>query len=996
MGIPRRAWNENLPTPCPSQEGNRGDEFRMRIHPFKPLFHAACMALLIIAFFVPACYGNSAVVRFAEEGTAAYQAGEYAAAVNAWQAGLEEARRSGNAQHISVFLYSLGTASEQLNRYEDALEHYREAIGLRQQLNDAPGLVKALNRFGIVSDKLGRYAEALEAYRQALPLARQVNDRDAEGEALASTGIAYFQLGEYLAALDAQRQALVLYRQLGRRDLEASALNNIGDLYERQGRYQEALYAYRQALSLQEQLQEVGAQGRTLNNIGVIHLHLGQYEEALTYYKLSLASKRAANDQAGEAATLNNIGVVQWKQEKYQEALRSYDQALRLRRALSDTRGQGSTLTNIGMVHAAEGRSQEALETFRQALSITQTVGDRQRESWTLAQLGKLYNTLGDARQAHDAFQQSVALSAPLQAREILWEALRGLAAVEVEREQFQEAIQHYEQALVEIEALRAEFRASDEYFVVMADKFEVYDELIDLFSRLHQMSPEKRYDQKAFDIFERKQGRLFLEQMGKTGTRQFASLPESVRQREEQTDAQLERAQYDLAAALSQSPQDIDRIAESEQRLQTLQAEQYKLRATLQTEYPEYYALRYPQPVSLDELRQRVLQPDELMLAYHVMPGSTILWVIGAQQMQMRVLPAGEREMQQLVANMRNAMLSKFIGTAIEQEYNPATAEDMPFPEASYALFATLLPQDIRPLLTQERPLYIVPSGALYAIPFEALLTRPAQRSEEEHFLLEDVSISYVSSASLLKTLRDARNRAGRSTRFPLIAFAHPAYKSLSQSAGTNRSLQMQMLLSETGGNIEELEDTEVEARKINDVLKSPPESRPLQLRQDASRANLLQMNADNRLDDYQYVLFSLHGLIPGQITYVDQPALILSDDLLLMSDVFGLSLNADMVVLSACNTGRGKYERGEGVMGLTRAFMYAGTPTTAVTLWSVASLSSQYLSVGMFSSLKQGMPPAPALRAIKLQLLKDKTNPEFREPFHWAPFVIFGEGFF
>lgn len=954
-----------------------------------------CAAFFLVILFFPfECPANSDLTRFAEDGTAAYNAGQYAAALEAWQAGLEAARRSGNMQHVSVFLYPLGMVHEQLHRDEEALEYYRQALELRRQLGDAPGQVNVLNSIGIVQDKLSRYEQALESYQQALPLIRQIKDADAEGRTLANIGIAYFHFGEYLAALDAFRQALALYRQRGNRDLEANTLNNIGDLYERQGRYQEALYAYRQALSLQEQLEETGAQGRTLNNIGVISSHLGQYEDALNYYKLALASKRAVGDQHGEAATLNNIGVVHWKREKYQEALNSYDQALRLRRALSDSRGQGSTLASIGMVYAAEGQSQQALDAFRQALSITQAIGDRQRESLTLAQMGKLYRTLGEMPQAYQAFQQSVTLGAQLNAREILWEALRGLAAVEAERQQFQEAIQHYEQALTQIEALRAEFRATDEYWTVMEDKFTVYDELIELLSRLHQQFPEKRYDQKAFDIFERKQGRMFLEQMGKTGTRWFAGLPSEVRQREEQLDTQCERAHADLAAALSQSPQNLDRIAELEQRLQSLQADQHTLRSTLQTRYPDYYALRYPQPVNLDELRQKTLQPNELMLVYHLMPESAILWIIGSQQMHMRILPARERDIQQQVANMRHAMLAGLsLNTSVEEFYNPIPAQDMPFEKASHALYSTLLPQDARPLLAQERPLYIVPTGVLYDVPFEALITRPAQRPEDAHFLLEDVSISYLSSASLLKILRDTRTRTAHVARSPLLAFANPDYQSLSE--GTTRSLQMQTLLSATKGNIEELPETEKEARIIAALFHAPPESQPLQLRRAASRANLLQMNDESKLDEYQYVLFSLHGLIPGEISYIDQPALILSDDLLMMSDVFGLSLNADMVMLSACNTGRGEYRRGEGVMSLTRAFMYAGAPTTAVTLWSVDSVSSQYLSVGMFSYLKQGMPPAHALRKSKLQLLKGQKGAEFRAPFDWAPFVIFGEGF-
>lgn len=956
------------------------------------------ITILIVLLFPYSSSANSAVVRLAEDGTAAYQAGDYATALQYWQAGLQEAQQAGNPRHAGVFLYSLGMAHERLHRYEDALNAYAQALQLREQLGDVPGQVTVLNNLGIVLDKLGRYAQALERYRQALPLARQSGDADTEGRTLLNIGIAHFHAGNYAAAFEHLQQARTIYQQLGRPGREADALNNIGNLYERQGRYQEALNIYRRALALQQSSPESGAQGRALNNIGAISWHLGQYDHALTYYNLALEAKRAAGDRRGAAATLHNIGVVHWKQADYARATDSYQQALRLRQALSDQRGMGSTLIGIGRVHADEGRSREALEAFQQALSIARSIGDRIHECLALAQLGKLYSAAGKPREAYEAFRQSVTLGTQLQARGILWEALRGLAAEEAERRQFQEAVQHYEQAVAQIEALRAEYRVSDEYAALMDDKFEVYDDFLALLSRLHQAFPDKGYAEKAFEIFERRQGRMFLEQMGKTGARRFAGVPEDVRRYEEALETRLEHTRHDLTAALSQATRDTARIAELEGRLSALHTERHTLRATLQARYPAYEALRYPQPVSLDELRRRVMQPDELMLVYHVMPGQTLLWIIGARQTQMRALPAGERDIQQLVMNLRFAMLPDNLwNSSVEQVYNPARFQDVTFEEAGYALFSAVLPQDARPLLAQGRPVYIVPSGALYAVPFEAFITRPVHSIDDAHFLLEDVTISYLSSASLLKTLRDARSRSVPVTRYPLLAFANPDYQAFSeQLSRTNRALQIEAVVSAFGGQVAPLEDTEQEARAITALFQAPPESRPLQLRQDASLANLLQMDASGTLNQYRYLLFSLHGIIPGEVTYVEQPALILSDDLLMMSDVFGLRLNADMVMLSACNTGRGQYRKGEGVMGLTRAFMYAGTPTTTVTLWSVFSVSAKELSIGMFKHLKQGDAPADALRATKLQMLRGQKGQLFKEAVHWAPFVIFGEGFF
>jgi CHAT domain-containing protein len=262
-------------------------------------------------------------------------------------------------------------------------------------------------------------------------------------------------------------------------------------------------------------------------------------------------------------------------------------------------------------------------------------------------------------------------------------------------------------------------------------------------------------------------------------------------------------------------------------------------------------------------------------------------------------------------------------------------------------------------------------------------------------HYLIEDIPISYLSSASLLKTLREAKARRTTSTHYPVLAFAHPVYTlDIPQNTGTVRSLRSEAYRELLGGGIPELPETAEEAKTVAALLNAPEESDPVQLRWDASRTNVFAFNTNKHLDDYQYLLFAMHGVLPGEVSHLVQSALLLSDDFLTTADVFSLQLNAQLVVLSACNTGMGKQVRGEGVIGLTRAFMYAGTPTIAVTLWSVESLSAKTLSIGIFRHLKAGYVPAQALRAVKIRMLRGEEGQDYRRPYYWAPFVVFGDG--
>jgi len=247
------------------------------------------------------------------------------------------------------------------------------------------------------------------------------------------------------------------------------------------------------------------------------------------------------------------------------------------------------------------------------------------------------------------------------------------------------------------------------------------------------------------------------------------------------------------------------------------------------------------------------------------------------------------------------------------------------------------------------------------------------------------------------------------------VIAFAHPVYAEKSQTpetaaddlgsskgASSLSDMRTEAYLTLMGGDeFKEMPVTADEVREIKAILNAPDKSQPLHLRKDASRSRVFQIHQEKRLDDYRYVVFSCHGVIPEKINRIEQPALVLSQpdpvtkkkEYLTMTDVFGLKLNADLVTLSACNTGRGELIRGEGVRGLTRLFMYTETPAVSVTLWSVEANSAKKLSTGLYSNLKNGKPRAEALRQIKLDMIRDKEDELFRHPFFWAPVVIFGD---
>ncbi len=962
--------------------------------------------IFFIGILIAGCAGEFTTYRFLKDGQTAYTAAEYPAAIKQWQRGLQETRRSGNKQEMGMFLFNLGLAYDGLSQYQEALNSYQEALAIRRELGDTRREGFTLNNLGIVYHKLGQYQEALEYYQQALEIWQHSKNKAGEGQNLNNLGTVHLHLGAYQTALEHYQQALTIRRELKDQQGEANTLNNTGAVYWSLGQYQEASDHYHLALTIRQNLGDRAGISKSLNNIGAVYWNLGQYYKALSYYQDALAITREMKDKSGEASNSNNIGLTYWKMDQFDEARQYYRQALTIRHEIGDKRGEASTRNSLGAILADQGNSQQALEYYQQALALRQEISDLAGIGLTLSYLGRTYRALEQYEEASQAFHESLEINRRLGTKKTLWLAQSGLAAVEAQLGQSKAAVMHYEQALTTIEDLRTGLTEKEdkESFLRDRDKLSVYDDLLRLLSTLHQQHPDQGYDRKALEIFERKQGRIFLEEIGKSGARLFAGLPEIIKEREEQLETQLAHVRQTLADARTNARPQPSRVQTLKKQLRQLQAEYTALREKIKTEYPDYYDLRYPRPVSFAELRTSVLHPNDVMFVYNVMDESTFLWVIRPTTMQLYILPADTQTLQTKISTIREAMTNDWLGTrglnlgkkkkSSEKPPEKSPSEESPFAQLSYELYSLLFPEEVRGLLSTPHALHIVLSGPLYALPFEALITTPPD-TQARHYLIQDIPVNYLSSASLLKTLREAKTRRRATARDPFLAFAHPTYTlDNAQNTSTLDSLQKQAYLELLAGGLAELPETAEEAQTIASLWSTDETTTSLHLRQNASHANVFEMNADDRLEQYQYLLFAMHGVIPGEVNRLNQSALILSDGFLTTADVFRLNLNAELIALSACNTGMGDHIQGEGVIGLTRAFMYAGTPAIAVTLWSVESLSAKALSIGMFRAVQQGEPPALALRSSKLRMLQGEEGQQYQTPYYWAPYVIFGDG--
>jgi tetratricopeptide (TPR) repeat protein/CHAT domain-containing protein len=913
----------------------------------------------------------------------------------------------------STSLTNIGSVHKSLGDYQKALDFYEQALAIAREISDPHIKITNINNIGVIYLYLGKYQQALKKLEQALSMSRKIKNPLDEGTSLTNIGAVYLTIGNYPQALQYFQDALSIHRDIGNSEGEGGTLNNIGYAYLTFGNYIKALEYFKKALVIHRSIYARHGESTDLNNIGSVYQNLGQYDKALDFFNKALEVDQSIHNHRGEAIDRSNIGVVYGKREEYEKALKYFQQALAGNRKIDNQTGIGINKLNIGVIHNERGQYEEALKNFRQARTILHDIGNVLWEGYTLVNLGDVHMHMGQYREALSFFQDGLNILNKIQALNHIWYAQNGLALVKVHFNQFDAAIFHYEQALDNIEALRAELKEKSHKLSFMHDKFVVYDNFITLLQTLHSKYPEKGYDRKAIEIFERKQGRVFLEEMGKSGAQHFAGVPKEISQQDRILEHQIATTRKQHIEILVQGKD----AEQHYKRLEKLQAEQADFEKTLQTDYPAYYALKYPKPVALKTLQNDVLQENELLLVYNVRKEATDLWIIGKKkdQFQMLKLNIGEKELQTKIDAFRKSPndIIQAINEERFWEISDLAEDNLPsLRQTSYDLYRLLMPEKAKTLLKDARTLYIVPTGPLYALPFGALDTHNPAQHDTPYYLIQDYPIAYLSSTSLLKIIRDTERK--ESNRYPFLAFADPEYPKkncLSKSDNAKQVIQaactktLKIAGSENDACFKQLPETKTQAQAIAKLLKSPKGSNALQLRVKASRSNVFKFNDNKRLDDYQYVLFAAHGILPNEINHIKQSAIVLSnpdtEGYLTMADAFALEMNADLVMLSACNTGCGEKIRGEGVRGLTRAFMYAGTPAVSVSLWSVGSSpnpkvssSTKTLSISLFKYLQTGKPLAQALRQSKLDLMADEDMEMYQHPYFWAPFVVFGDG--
>ncbi|HYH85194.1 MAG TPA: CHAT domain-containing protein [Pyrinomonadaceae bacterium] len=928
-------------------------------------------------------------------------------------------RALGDRGREAVTLGSIGMIYDSLSDNQKALDYYSQALPLFRAAGDRPGEAAALGRIGSIYDSLGEKQKALDYHAQALVLTRAAGDGRGEAVVLNDIGAVYDSLGEKQKALDYYAQSLPLSHAAGDVRGEAITLANIGSVYNLLGEKQKALDHYVQALPFFRALGDRSSEATMLNNIGSVYDSVGETRKALDYYAQDLAINRALGDRRGEAATLNNIGAAYDSLNEKQKALDSFAQALALRRAVGDRRGEATTLNNIGVAYDSLNEKQKALDHYLQALPLSHAAGDRRGAARTLIGIGKVYRDLGEHQKALDHYTQSLSLIRAVGDRSGEAAALYYLAELKRGSGNLAESLTHIEATFPIVESLRTKIGSQElrsSYFATVQNYYEFY---IDLLMQLHKRKPSTGYDGRALQASERGRARSLLETLAEANADIRQGADPALLERERISRQQLNNKAQQQMNLLSgkHTEQEAAAVAKEIERLTT---EFQQVEAEIRQKSPRYAALTQPRPLSLREIQTQVLDRDTLLLEYSLGEERSYLWAVTPTSITSYELPkraeikAAAQELYELLTTpppqaASAAPKKRELGGGSRRQAGAQLTQ-------SASRLSRMLLGPVAPLLGKKR-LLIVGDGALQYIPFAALPvpTGGAGTGADTPLVVEHEIVN-LPSASTLAVLR--REAGGRATATKTLAvLADPVFErsderlkaragkteSRDAAAGAradeSRGLALAVTTSAKQSGVADadlglprLPGTRREAGAIARLV--PPARRKEALDFAASRATATSPD----LGQYSYVHFATHGFLNSE--HPELSGIVLSmfdergaaqDGFLRAHEVFNLKLSADVVTLSACQTGLGKEIRGEGLVGLTRGFMYAGAPRVVVSLWNVNDAATAELMTRFYRGmLRQRLRPAQALQAAQVSLLREKR---FQSPYFWAAFTLQGE---
>lgn len=832
----------------------------------------------------------------------------------------------------ALSLSELGRMAARVNQLDDAVAYYREAQQIVIELGEERQQVRLLNLLGLAQETRGELAQAAASYREALQLAQRIGHLRGAGSAARNLGNFHYRRGEAETALTFHELARDVWTRLDQPSRKGNTLRDMANCYMLLGRPDEALEALGEVLRLVEGGSSVTVAG-TLNSIGWLHYLRDEPERALRFYHRALEIQSGAEPDSTTAATHDRMGTAYVALERWGEAAAAYDRALAIVEAAGYRASQGHVLANLCRLRMLAGETSTALETCAKALAILEEVDDGPAIAWVLYLSARLERHRGELHMARTYLQQCIDLV----------ERLRSAAGRE---------------------ALKTSF---------FADRLEFYELYVDVLMDLHDEDRDAGWNVRALEVAERGRARSLLDLLAEAGADVRRGADPELLEEERWLGARIEEQELRREELEETGATPRERAA-AQQELQRLLREHDLVHRRIVSSNPAFTEHADPQPIDVPSL-QALLDSDTVLLAFALGGERSFAWRVTRTRVESDVLSARAD-----IESAARAWYELLSDPEIQQSG-----------KGQQQVIAKALSNELLDLVTDlpaDRRLVVLADGALHYIPFGALPLGGDGEDEPEPLVARHEVLS-LPSASALSALR--RQLAGRSPPPGLVAVVtDPVFDARDERLARRRVTDSSKPPPE-GRRFDRLAGAAREAAAILELASGQPS---LEIKAfEAHRERIFS----GELAGYRILHFATHGVLDAGRPQLSGLALSGVDEqgnarpgFLRFHEIFNLDLPAELAFLSACKTALGPEIRGEGLIGLTRAFYYAGVPRLVVSLWNVEDGSAAELVERFYRGLlAEGLAPAAALRAAQVSMWKEGRW----SPYQWAGFVLQGE---
>ncbi|WP_243713886.1 tetratricopeptide repeat protein [Nostoc sp. 106C] len=895
--------------------------------------------------------------------------GQYPKAIEILEQALVIVKQTGDRAGEGGIINNIGLVYRYLGQYTKALDYFQRALAITKEVDNKAQQASILSNIGSVYDRRGQYAQALELFQQALAIHQEVGNKPEQATVFNDIGSVYQSLGDYTKALNFYQQAYAIRKELGLKADEGISLNNIGSIYQDLAQYPKALEFYQQALAISKQIGDTAQQGTTLNNIGLVYGSLAEYAKALDFYQQALAIDKKIGNKAGEGVVLNNIGAVYRNLGEYAKSLDFLQQALVIRKQIGDKAGEGGNIANIGEIYRNLGQHSQALQYYQQALAIQKQIGDKAGEGTTRNNIGEAYRELKEYEKALEYLQPALGLRKQIGDKSGEGQTLNNIGELYRNLEKYDRALEYFQQSL-----------AINKQIGDKAAEAGNVNNIGEVYRNLGQDAKALEYFQQALAIV-----RKIGDKVGEAKTLNNIGLIYNHQGKYPEAEKTLFTA-VEIWESLRPGLTDAQKISLFENQtityrsLQQCLIAQNKINSALEVAdrararaFVELLAskqLEKPnaqlniKPLKLQEIQNIAKLENSTLVQYSTLDDKLLyIWVVkptGAISFeQVKLEKLLKSSLQDLVINSRRGIGAR--GRSDSAESISGDKQNTGNQKSQLNKLYEILVKPIAQYLPKNpnARVIFIPQESLFLIPF------PALQDEQGKYLIDKHTILTAPAIQVLDLTRKQRQNLNQSAKDVLIV-GNPTMPRL--------PINNEQLPSLPGA--------EEEAIKIAELFKTPAitgnKATETAMVEKMKQANIVHFATHGLLDDFK-------GLgVPGAIALAPGGK---DDGLLTSSEILDMKLKAQLVVLSACNTGGGNIT-GDGVIGLSRSLITAGVKSVIVSLWSVPDNSTALLMTEFYRHLQHNSDKAAALRQAMLT-----TRQQYSNPVDWAAFTLIGE---